>query len=249
MKIYIDEVGRGPLAGPLYVGLILTLQNIKKNKLFQDSKKLTEKKRELAFTAIQKLEDDSKILYSTGITNNKEIDKYGVTKSINLAITRGIFNLLKKLNEIYPKSNTKDIFKQNKITYLELKKLIQIFSKYFKHFPQLIIDGNHDFNLKKDLGINTKTIIKGDEKIIQISMASIVAKVCRDNFMQKIHKKYPKYLFNKHKGYGSLLHRNLIKKNGICLQHRKLFLKTQFPEHKIKKYNLKYVFVNNKLNI
>jgi ribonuclease HII len=56
-------------------------------------------------------------------------------------------------------------------------------------------------------------------------MASIIAKVERDREMIKLHKKYPKYNFAKHKGYGTLEHRNLIKKHGPSSIHRKTFLK------------------------
>ncbi|MEI6672034.1 MAG: hypothetical protein WCL02_01390 [bacterium] len=62
-----------------------------------------------------------------------------------------------------------------------------------------MLDGNHDFRLRKNLGIDVETIIHGDDLIPQISMASIVAKVERDAEMVKYHKKYPKYGFDKHK--------------------------------------------------
>lgn len=72
---------------------------------------------------------------------------------------------------------------------------------------------------------NQKTIIKGDEKERSIAFASIVAKVSRDTLMCKLSKKYPKYLFDVHKGYGTKTHRELIKKNGLSLEHRKTFCK------------------------
>lgn len=70
-----------------------------------------------------------------------------------------------------------------------------------------------------------KTVVKGDEKISAISLASIVAKVTRDRKMEKLHKKYLKYGFDQHKGYGTKRHFRAIKKNGICILHRKTFLK------------------------
>lgn len=70
---------------------------------------------------------------------------------------------------------------------------------------------------------NQKTVIKGDSKIAVIGLASIVAKVMRDRYMIRISKKYPQYNFHTHKGYGTLIHRNLIRKFGLSKEHRKSF--------------------------
>lgn len=76
-----------------------------------------------------------------------------------------------------------------------------------------------------DQFINQKTIIKGDEKEPIISLASIVAKVTRDNKMLILAKKYPLYNFDIHKGYGTKGHYMAINKHGICPIHRRLFLR------------------------
>ncbi len=70
-----------------------------------------------------------------------------------------------------------------------------------------------------------KTIIKGDEKVPLIALASICAKVTRDRYMERLSKKYPKYGLHIHNGYGTLLHRTAIKKYGPSEIHRKSFLK------------------------
>jgi len=70
---------------------------------------------------------------------------------------------------------------------------------------------------------NQKTIIKGDEKIPIIAAASIIAKVTRDRKMTQLAKKYPKYAFHIHKGYGTKLHMLLVKKHGLCDIHRRSF--------------------------
>jgi len=74
--------------------------------------------------------------------------------------------------------------------------------------------------------IYQKTIIKGDEKIKEISLASIAAKVMRDRKMIAWSKEFPQYGFEIHKGYGTKLHRRKIKKHGASLLHRKSFLKS-----------------------
>ena len=73
---------------------------------------------------------------------------------------------------------------------------------------------------------NQQTIIKGDEKELSIALASIVAKVARDARMTKLGKKFPAYGFECHKGYGTRVHYEAIKKHGITAHHRKSFLKT-----------------------
>lgn len=83
----------------------------------------------------------------------------------------------------------------------------------------LIIDGN----IKLSTKYNQKSVIKGDAKVLSCSAASIIAKVTRDELMIKYHKKYPKYNFEKHKGYGTKEHTRNIKKYGLSKIHRKSF--------------------------
>jgi ribonuclease HII len=73
--------------------------------------------------------------------------------------------------------------------------------------------------------IDQETIIKGDEKIPVISLASIAAKVTRDRHMKEVAKLYVGYDFEIHKGYGTKAHMNFIKSLGICEIHRKTFVK------------------------
>ncbi|PIR46496.1 MAG: ribonuclease HII [Candidatus Vogelbacteria bacterium CG10_big_fil_rev_8_21_14_0_10_45_14] len=69
-----------------------------------------------------------------------------------------------------------------------------------------------------------RTIIRGDDTVSAISAASIVAKVTRDRYMRKLAKKYPDYVFQKHKGYGTKSHYDLILANGLCALHRRSYL-------------------------
>ncbi len=94
----------------------------------------------------------------------------------------------------------------------------------------VIIDGNHDFHLRKTLGIQTQNIIEGDKKVPQISMASILAKVARDREMIMYHDAYPHYGFDRHKGYGTQYHRQMVSQYGPCAIHRKTFLSRWISE-------------------
>ena len=95
--------------------------------------------------------------------------------------------------------------------------------KKLKEMPsELIIDG--PLLLRQWKGMQ-KNIVSGDSKFTSIASASIVAKVTRDNLMERLEKKYSGYLIFKNKGYGTKEHLSLIKKNGITKLHRKSFLK------------------------
>ena len=99
--------------------------------------------------------------------------------------------------------------------------MIRALNKLKEKPSELLIDG--PLLLRPWNGIQ-KNIVSGDSKFTSIASASIVAKVLRDNLMERLEKKYPGYLIFKNKGYGTLQHLSLIKKNGITNLHRKSFL-------------------------
>ncbi len=84
---------------------------------------------------------------------------------------------------------------------------------------KILIDGIH----KPDLNTDTQTIISGDSYIDEISAASIIAKVYRDNLMMQFDKEYPNFFFSSHMGYGTKMHKAALKKYGITPIHRKTF--------------------------
>ena len=100
--------------------------------------------------------------------------------------------------------------------------MIRALKKLKKKPPELIIDG--PLLLRPWNGIQ-RNIIRGDSKFTSIASASIVAKVSRDQLMERLEKKYSGYLIFKNKGYGTREHLSSIKKNGITKLHRKSFLK------------------------
>jgi len=105
-------------------------------------------------------------------------------------------------------------------------------------FGRLIADfqpGNYKVLLDGSLYLNgdepARTVIKGDEKYNCIKLASIVAKVTRDRYMKKLHRRYPQYGFGKHKGYGTREHIKALRKHGHSQVHRLTFIRKY---HKIK---------------
>lgn len=89
-----------------------------------------------------------------------------------------------------------------------------------------LIDGNRE----KDFGLPVKTIVKGDSRSANIAAASILAKVTRDDYMEKAAMEYPGYDFEVHKGYGTKKHYEAITNLGMCPIHRRTFLKKFYGE-------------------
>lgn len=175
----IDEAGRGPLAGPVYAAAVILPKGYVVEGV-NDSKKLSEKKRELLFDKIK----NEALSYSIGTASNEEIDEINILQATFLAMRRAVDGLSIK--------------------------------------PDIaLVDGNKT----PGLNIAEKSIIKGDAKSANIAAASILAKVSRDRYMLKMSEVYPDYQFEKHKGYGTKLHYEMIEKYGISPIHRKSFLK------------------------
>ncbi len=202
----IDEVGRGPLAGPVSVCVVVCQSKfytkLKKDKrlppLGKDSKKLSLESRQKYSNYLNEIcrwspsaesADGDHLQIQIVHISNTIIDKKGLSFAIKYAIEKGI------------------------------KKVIQ--ERSLDSY-QILLDGG--LKAPKEF-VNQKTIIKGDEKEQIIAWASILAKVSRDAIMVKSHKKFPEYGFHEHKGYGTKKHREAIKKFGLSKLHRKSFCK------------------------
>ena len=88
-----------------------------------------------------------------------------------------------------------------------------------------LIDGNRDHGSRCAIMIPHRTIVKGDSLSASIAAASVLAKVSRDHHMMELAEVYPQYQFEKHKGYGTALHYEMLKKYGPSPIHRRTFLK------------------------
>ena len=180
----VDEAGRGPLAGPVCAAAVI----LPKGHIIEgvnDSKKLTEKRREALFDKIK----DEALAYSIATASEKEIDEINILQATYIAMRRAVEGL-------------------------------NIPAEF------AMIDGNRI----PPLDIPAQCIVKGDGKSMSIAAASILAKVTRDRFMLEIAEKYPEYQFDKHKGYGTKLHYEMLDKYGPCEIHRQSFLKTWYAK-------------------
>ena len=153
---------------------------------------------------------------------NKNIDKTKLKDSKKLSKkNRNILEKYIKKNSLWAigYASLKEIEKLNILnaSLLAMKRAI----KKLKKKPALVlIDGN---KLPRIKNYNLKFVVKGDQKVPEISAASIIAKVSRDRLITKMSKKFIKYAWNKNAGYGTNYHLSAIKKFGVTRHHRKKF--------------------------
>ena len=175
----VDEAGRGPLAGPVCAAaVILPPDTIIEG--VNDSKKLSEKKREELFDIVI----DTALAYCIAFGSVEEIEEHNILATTMMTMKRAVEGLSVKAD-------------------------------------YAIVDGNK----LPPLDIDSKYIIKGDANSMSIAAASILAKVSRDRLMLAYAKEYPQYCFEKHKGYGTKLHNEMILLHGPSPIHRMSFLK------------------------
>ena len=180
--IGVDEAGRGPLAGNVVAAAAILKKYSSDLDDINDSKKLTEKKREKLFDVIME-----NFYIGVGEATPEEIDEINILNATFLAMRRALENLKKQCSTDH----------------------------------LILVDGN--FKIREYEG-EQEFVIKGDAKSLSIAAASIIAKVTRDREMIEEGKKYPEYKFEKHKGYGTKLHKEKLLELGVLPIHRKSFL-------------------------
>lgn len=200
-----DEAGRGPAAGGVFASAVfINDTSIEKDLAkLNDSKKLSKKVREELYDVIL-----SNTINSTICIEVDEIEKYNILncslKAMKLACENVINQLIlshsELVSESYQLENDKLIDK-NLLTIVDGNKLIRNYT-----YPQ-------------------QFIIKGDGKSASIASASILAKVTRDRYMDKLDEEFPQYNWKKNAGYLTKEHQEAILKYGVTKYHRQSFLK------------------------
>ena len=173
----IDEVGRGPLAGPVVAAAVIIPHGINFPPV-DDSKKLTDKKRKILEREILEIPG---LKYAIAEIQPEEIDRLNILRAAQSAMAEAVNSL-----------------------------------------------GVVDFSLIDGLPVpnfptRSKAIVKGDSKSASIAAASILAKVYRDELMDKYAEEFPGYGFEKNKGYGTAQHLAALKELGPTPIHRKSF--------------------------
>ena len=211
LEIGVDEAGRGPLFGRVYTAAVILpkddsfdFSKVKDSKKFHSKKKIEEAAEYVKQNALS---------WHVGFADEKKIDEINILQATQLSMHNSIEEVCKKYNK-----NMKDHGKKEKVDY-----------KY-----SLLIDGNYfnpitSFN-KETNKIETipyMTVEGGDNKYASIAAASILAKVERDTYIEKLCEENPELTLNygidSNKGYGAKKHMDGIKEHGITIWHRRSF--------------------------
>lgn len=212
--IGIDEVGRGALAGPVVVAATL----IGSRKIpgmhralgkLKDSKKLSPRRRAAWFAYFK---SRPAIQFAVARVYPRRIEKMNISRAANLAAFRAYKKIIGKYRSRI--TNTR--------IFLDGGLFLGNSGKNPSTGSTTLTTGR----CARSGRMIVKTIIRGDEKIPAVAIASIIAKVHRDRFMCRLAKKYPAYGFETHKGYGTKAHYKALKKHGPCDVHRSTFLRS-----------------------
>lgn len=195
----IDEAGRGPLAGPVFAAAVHLPVGLAESLIggawspVNDSKKLTEKKRNLLSEVIKATDD---CIWSIASASAEEIDRFNILRATHLAMKRAH-------DEVVAAYRTS----------------IAEAAENAQQFPMnVLVDGLAVSTLP-----HAVNIVKGDAKSLLIAAASILAKTARDAYCMEMDAKYPGYGFAKHKGYPTAAHFAVLKELGPCPEHRRSF--------------------------
>jgi ribonuclease HII len=178
----VDEVGRGPLAGPV-VAAAVVLDPAHPVEGLRDSKALSSRRRRVLARAIR----CSARAFAIGFATVEEIDRLNILQASLLAMERALDRL----------GLDPDI---------------------------VLVDGNRApaaWATRRSLEV--QTVVHGDRSVPEISAASIIGKVCRDRLLDRWHRRYPEYGFERNKGYATAQHLDAISAHGITPIHRRSF--------------------------
>lgn len=205
----LDEAGRGPLAGPIVVAAVILDRNH-----FE--------------SLLNPINKSDKVAEPT--TTNNDISYAEITKTYSYIddskkLTKKRRELLATFIKLNAISYSIIEIQSNEIDELGISQANSI--GFYRAIKNLTVEPDHiltDHFVVPNIDTKKQTnITKGDSLSVSIAAASILAKTHRDAIMQKYHEIYPEYGFDRHKGYGTELHMEMIEKYGPCEIHRKTF--------------------------
>lgn len=203
--IGIDEVGRGALCGTVTVAAFAFLRQRRfitgrSHPPLRDSKRLTPRVREKWFAWLKRCVAEGEVVFATARISPRVVDRVNIRNAANLAATRA-----------YERLVTQEGLRPSNI--------------------KVLLDGGIFIHPSATMmPRRARTVVRGDERIKEIQLASIVAKVTRDRAMVRLHARYPAYGFAAHKGYGTRAHAHALARLGpVEGLHRLTFIR-KFPK-------------------
>lgn len=208
--IGVDEAGRGCLAGPVFAAAVFLpapfferTWRSRRPPRIDDSKQLRIEERQEAIRFLHGLREEG-VCLATGIGDVPEIETHNILGATTLAMRRALEGLsvsgLRREEADLPLWKSMDENSQS---------------------PHVLIDGRPVARL----GYAHQSIVRGDGLSLSIALASILAKVERDAWMERAHEEFPRYGWNTNRGYGTEVHLAGLREFGPCSLHRKLFLR------------------------
>ena len=201
IEIGVDEVGRGPMFGPVYTGAVVLPKDSEEfdYSLLKDSKKFTSRKK---LNAAAEYIKENAIFWSVSSVSEKTIDKINILQATLTSMHESISTILKKMTS----EQQRNVF-------------LTVDGNQFRPYSLMIEDELYTFPYECFKG--------GDDIYSSIAAASILAKVERDNYILNLCEKHPKlieyYSIDSNKGYGAKVHLDGIKQYGITRWHRRTF--------------------------
>ena len=213
-----DEAGRGPAAGGVFASAVCFSETnrdlIEKLMILNDSKQLTKKKRETLYDII--LENS---LNATVCVEVEEIEKINILNASLKAMRLACLDVVKQLQVVQNIASLPELSNTK-----EANAELQIIPR---NGIMTLVDGN---KMITDYPYSQRWVIKGDSRSAAIAAASILAKVTRDRYMEKLDKEFPQYGWAKNAGYLTKEHLDAIDKYGLSPYHRASFLKKHFAK-------------------
>ena len=223
----VDEAGRGCLAGPVVAGCTILpssffsdSKNRKAVEKINDSKQFSEAERNILFQKILSWIEEAKLFGATGSATVEEIEEHNIVGATCLAMQRAMEAASVKSKGLWFPSQTQeaDLFTQDVSEDLQWR---------------VLVDGRP----MKRLPIRHLGLIKGDTISLAVAMASLLAKVTRDQRMHQLDRQFPHYGFASNKGYGAPVHLKALEEHGPTEHHRSRFLRNILKEPKIEQSN------------
>ncbi len=213
LEIGVDEAGRGPLFGRVYTAAVILpkddsfdLSKVKDSKKFHSKKKIDEAADYVKNNALS---------WHVSYEDERKIDEINILQATQLSMHNCINEVIKKYNKVMKEKNPSHVEK------IDYSYNLLIDGNYFKPITRLNKEAN------KIETIPYITVEGGDNKYASIAAASILAKVERDKYIDKLCEENPElsqyYGIDSNKGYGAKRHIDGIKEHGITIWHRRSF--------------------------